>query len=70
MKRIEIESIPYGTSEQNDAADKWLARFIAFCERHESWCLHGNPSIWRKLLFKDVWYLAQQRRIYLWKSTQ
>ncbi len=65
MTRKQIERLPYGTSEQNTAADEWFLRFCRFAERHESLVYGPHPSVWTQLLSKDVWALANQRRVFV-----
>lgn len=64
MDRKQIERLPYGTSEQNDAADEWFSRFCRFAHRHEGLVYGRHPSVWHRLLSKDVWALANQRRLF------
>lgn len=66
-KRREIESMTYGSPEQIAAADLWWKRFVDWrTDRNERQGDEGYYIIkaWRKMLFTDVWYLAQHRLLY------
>lgn len=62
-ERKRVESMPYGSPEQEKAADRYWARLNRFAGRHADDAIGCvADELIRKLGLKDVWYLANRRR--------
>jgi hypothetical protein len=67
LLRKAIERLPYGSSEQNQAADGFWDRYMAWMDRNDSiegYRRFSATQYFRKVTLTDVWYMAHQRWLY------